>query len=331
MQPNRIWPAKVTRAMLLCTSSLLLVACTRTCVGTPELGSKQRPIRFYLNSWAGERESVAVFSVLTACLERQAGYRVRFEVAASERAVASALGRGDAQFGTLSAFGFVEAAERHGVQSLLVVSQRGAPSTRSVLIGKASRWNASLQSLGLSLTPSGLRAEEALQPLSGKRFAYTSPDSDLGFFVPRSLLLQRGVFPDEVVFAGSSELVMQAVERDLVMAGAVAETHLERRWPQSGPFQVGTLFDDFVVLGLSSGLPGKVVAVRRDTPARLQEALVAGLQACAAREAGAETGLVFEGDGFQTSHERMFEFVRDLQGFQQDHLRVLTLQDAQEP
>lgn len=306
------------------------MACTRTCVGTPELGSKQQPIRFSLDGWAGERESVAVFSTLTACLERQSGYRVSFEVAASERAVASALGRGDAQFGTLSAFGFVDAAERHGVQALLVVSQRGAPSTRSVVVGKASRWSASLQSLGLSLTSAGLRAEEALGPLSGKRFAYTSPDSDLGFFVPRSLLLQRGVYPDEVVFAGSSELVMQAIERDLVMAGAVAETYLERRWPEGVPFQVGTLFDDFVVLGLSRGLPGKVVAVRRDTPARLQEALVAGLQACAAREAATETGLVFEGDGFQRSNERMFEFVRELQGFQQDHLRVLTLQDTPE-
>lgn len=319
------------RAVVLGGASLVLMACTRTCVGTPELGSKQQPIRFTLDGWAGERESVAVFSALTACLERQSGYRVSFEVAANERAVASALGRGDAQFGTLSAFGFVDAAERHGVQPLLVVSQRGAPSTRSVLVGKASRWRASLQSLGLSLSASGLRAEEALQPISGKRFAYTSPDSDLGFFVPRSLLLQRGAFPDEVIFAGSNEFVLQAIERDLVMAGAVAETSLERRWPEGSPYQVGSLFGgDFVVLGLSRGLPGKVVAVRRDIPVRVQDALVVGLQNCASRDASAETTLVFEGDGFQRSNTSMFDFVRELHGFQKDHLRVLTLQSVPE-
>ncbi len=288
-------------------------------------------MRFFIDGWERERESIAVFSSLAACLEKQVGYRVSFEIAADERAVGSALGRGEAQFGTMSAFGFVEASERHGVVPFLVVSQRGAPSTRSVIVGKASRWATSLQSLGLSLSAAGLRADEALSPIGGRRFAYSVPDSDLGFFVPRYLLLQRGVFPEEVLFAGSHELVLQAVERDIAMAGGVAETHLERRWPGSVPFQVGTVFDDFVVVALSRGLPGKVVVARRETPARIQDAVSSGLQACATQGAAGDTSLVFGGDGFQRSNDRLFDFVRDLQTFQQDHLRVLTLQEGAIP
>lgn len=318
---------RAVAACAVAAVACVLVACTRTCVGAPELGSKQRPVRFFLDGWARDRESLGMFSLLSACLERQSGYRVSFEIAANERAVASALGRGEVQAGTMSAFGFVEASQGQGLVPLLVVSQRGAPSTRSALIGKASRWAPSLQNLGLTLSAQGLRTEEALQPITGRRFAYTAPDSDLGFFVPRYLLLQRNVFPDEVLFAGSNELVLQAVERDLAMAGAVAETFLEKGWPERVPFQVGTAFDDFVVLALSRGLPGRVLVVRREMPTRIQEALASGLQACAAQGASAEVAAVFDGDGFQRSNDRLFEFVRDLHGFQQDHVRVLTLQD----
>jgi len=316
----------VLRVSFLAMTSALLMACTRTCVGASELGSKQRPVRFFLDGWARERDSLAVFSTLTTCIERKTGYRVSFEIAANERAVASALGRAEIQAGTMSSFGFVEAAEKQGVQALLVVSQRGAPSTRSVIVGKASRWSQSLQSLGLTLTATGLRAEDALSPLSGKRFAYTLPDSDLGFFVPRYLLLQRNVFPDEVLFAGSNELALQAVERDLAMAAGVAETFLEKKWPARVPFQVGTQAGEFVVLALSRGLPGKVVVVRRETPQRIQDAIVQGLLQCSTDGAQAAVAAIFEGDGFQRGNDRLFDFVRDLSSFQQDHLRVLTLQ-----
>lgn len=309
------------------TVSLALLGCTRTCVGTPELGSKQRPVRFYLDGWTRKDDSLVAFSAMSRCLEENTGYRISFEIAADEKAVAAALGREEADLGYLTALGYLDASERYPIQSLLVLSKRGEPSTRSVIVGKTSRWRASLSAFGISLSPAGLRSERALSPIDGARFVYVSPESDVGFYVPRHILLQRNVFPEEAVFAGSFELVLQSISRDIAVAGAVAESFVEERFPNTTPLQVGTTFGDFVTLAISQGLPGKVVAYRQNLPQRLVPAIIAGLDVCAKNANKSNFEKVFSGDGFFKSTDRMFDFLRELRDFQKEYVRVLSPQE----
>ena len=305
---------------------LVLLACTKTCVGLPEVGSKQRPVRFYMDGWSRKEESLETFRRLSSCMENASGYRVSFEIAADEKAVASALGRAEAQFGSMSALGYVEAQTRYPLQSLLVVLEKGAPSTRSVILGKTTRWKSSLQTLGIPLSAPGLRNESSLLPIDGHRFAYLSPDSDVGFFVPRQLLFQRNIFPEEVLFAGSFPLILQAIERDMVVAGAVSESFVEQSWPHSTPVQLSLPLGNFVVLAISQGLPGKVIAARKDLPEKMVSAVTAGLAECSKDATLSDIQKIFNGDGFLQSQDKMFDFIKELQQFQQEHVRVLSPQ-----
>lgn len=308
-------------------SASLLVACTKTCVGLPEIGSKHRPVRFYMDGWAHKDESLEPFRILSDCLEASTGYRFSFEIAADEKAVASALARGEAQLGQMSALGYLEARSRYPIDSLLVVSEKGAPSTRSVVLGRAARWRVSLRSLGISLTTNGLKSEDALSPIDGQRFGYVSPESDVGFFVPRQMLFQRGVFPGEAIFAGNFSLILQALQRDIVIAGAVSETFVEKNWPQAIPVQPGAQVGDFVVLAVSQGLPGRVVVARREIPQKITLSAQAGLDQCSKGTGQANIRKIFQGDGFYKSHEKMFEFIKQLLDFQHEHVRVLSPQE----
>lgn len=313
--------------MLLLASAFALVACTQTCVGLPELGSKKRPVRFYLDGWDPRFESVQPLKRLSACLETYSGYRVAFEIAADEKAVGAAMGRGEADFGFMSSLGYLDNLQKFGFTSQLLVTKNGGTSTRTLIVGKANRWRTSLGAYGLSLSAAGLRSELALSPINGGRFVYLSPESDVGFFVPRHMLFQRNIFPDEAIFAGTFDLVLQSVERDIAIAGAVTETFLEEKYPQVSAAQVGSVFGEFVVLALSQNLPGKVVVSRRGLPQRIISSVVTGLETCAKEEARGDSEIVFAGDGFVKAHDRTFDFLREIQSFQEDYVRVLSSQE----
>lgn len=324
MQNRNLFSYKSALKLILCATALS--GCTRTCVGLPELGSKSHPVKFYMDGWSGD--SLEPFQALTACLENNAGYRVNFEIAADEKSVSSALSRGEADLGFMSALGYVEAMSRFVVDPLLVVTQNGAPSTRSVILGKAARWKTSLQTLGIALSPSGLKREDAFAPLENGRIVYLSPSSDVGFFVPRHLLLQKNIFPDEAIFAGNYQLVLQSLEKDIGMAGAVSEAFIESSWPNSTPVQLGSIVGNFVVLGVSQPLPGKVIASRPGIQSKLSASIAQGLKDCV--RLGTDVEEIFGGDGFAAATDRMFEFIREIHDFQNEHPRVLSTNDESE-
>lgn len=318
---------RTPKLLLLLSSALGLVGCTRACVGVPELGSKKRPVRFYIDGWDQNDESVRPFKRLSSCIEDVAGYRVAFEIAADERAVAAALGRQEADLGFMSALGYLDATEKHGLQSQLVVTKKGEPSTRSVILGKASRWRTSLSPYGITLSAAGLRSEMALSPISTGRFVYLSPESDVGFFVPRHLLYQRNVFPEEAVFSGSFELVMQSIDRDIAIAGAVSESFLEEKFPNSTPVQIGSIVSEYVILAASQGLPGKIVVARKTLPSKVTQSIVPALDECSKGETKVEFEKIFKGDGVVKTSEHMFDFLQELQSFQSEYVRVLSPQE----
>lgn len=312
--------------LALFVSLFCLVACTRTCVGIPELGSKKRPVRFYLDGWNRSDESVLPFQNISACVEDRAGYRVSFEIAADEKAVASAVGRGEADLGLMTAFGSLESSESSQFQTLLVVTKRGEPSTRSVILGKTSRWRVALGSLNITLSANGLRSEQALTPINEARIVYVSPESDVGFIVPRHVLYQKNIFPDEAIFAGSFDLVLQSLSRDLAMAGAVSESYLEDKFPSAAPLQLGASVGEFSVLALSQGLPRKVIVGRNELNSHVVSSLSEALQQCSKEGSASDIQKVFEGDGFVKANDRIFDFLRELREFQKEFVRVLSPQ-----
>ncbi len=305
---------------------IFLLGCTRTCVGVPELGSKQRPIRFYLDGWARTESGTEPFARFSQCIEAQSGFRVSIEIAGDEKAVSAALGRGDAQFGLMSSLGFVEASVSQPLEAEAVLAEKGVPSTRAVLIGNTNRWQESLKAIGIQLTLTGLKSEEALSPLNTNRIVYLKPESDVGFYVPRQMLFQKGIFPEEAIFAGTYPLVVQALQRDLGLAGVLSESFVEDTWPHSMPVQLGSRLGDFTVLAVSQGLPGKVLVARVGLATQMREGLRKGMDYCSKIGAPAEFQQIFQADSLFQAHPRIFDFIRELHDFQQENLRVLSQQ-----
>lgn len=77
----------------------MLTACTRTCVGLPELGSKNRPVKIYINGKGRDNQllhsNIADFS---SCLEEHTHYSIQMEVVAGYKLAIAALQREDAEF-----------------------------------------------------------------------------------------------------------------------------------------------------------------------------------------------------------------------------------------
>lgn len=321
------------RFFRLALFSLALVGCTRTCVGMPELGSKGRPVSFYVAGVSSDLEGAdslkqsASFDATARCLEQKSGYRVSFEIVSDEKAIYSALSRGDADISLTSALSYLDFSTRVQVQALSVVALRGETLTRSVIVGKASRWRTSLSAQGLTLSAVGLKADSALRTIDSGRFVFVSPESDVGFLVPRHMMLQKNIFPDEAIFAGSEELVLQSLDRDLAIAGSVSESYIEQNYDDATPVQIGSLFGSFVTLAVSPGLPAKVVVVRQNLPQRVMYAMQSGLDECAKGADKMAMESIFGGDGFFKSSDRLFEFLREIQDFRNEFVRVLSPQE----
>lgn len=301
---------------------LTTAGCTRTCVGAPELGSKRAPLKIGLARGPGGLEA-AKMDRLEACFEEASGYRIQFRRVPDDRSLLSQLHAGQIQYGVVSALALIQAQERYGVKPAFVAAQRGAIATRSVVLGKASVWRRLLQEQGLPFSSASLRRETSLSALNEGRFAYTTPDSDLGFLVPRFLLLQRHAFPREAVFTGSPELTLQALRQELVLAGAVPELLLQEQFPGTGALQVAAEVGGFVALAVSQPLPTFVLAVREDFPERQLQTFSGALAECARGEFADAFKQAFGGDLLLPAAKRMFSYAQDLVEFDRQFARIL--------
>lgn len=315
--------------VLLVFNALILLGCTRTCVGSPELGSKDQPVSIYLtrqnDTDLSRQEVQSSFEAASRCIERATGYRSRFEAVSDDNAVYSALARGDADIALTSALSYLDHSMRMQIQALLVVTQRGETLTRSVILGKSSRWQTIFNSQGLTFSSSRFQFDTALMALDNSRFIFVSPESETGFLVPRHMLFQRNIFPQEAVFAGSEDLVLQSVSRGIGIAGAVSENFLQKHF-QSSVIQIGSVIDSFVVLAVSPGLPAQVVVVRKNLPPRVSDAISSGLETCVKGTEKNDIEAIFGGDGFFIASDRLFEFLREIQEFRSEFVRVLSPQ-----
>ncbi len=298
-----------------------IVACTRTCVGIPEIGSQQTPVRLFLSSRLPLDKEV--LDTASQCIENAVRYRVRFEVVADERAALSALGRGEAHIAYLTPMNFVDASAKFSAVAHRVRLEAGSPANRSVIIGMATLWAAHFEKQRLPLSAASLRTENALEFISSGRFLFSDSESDLGFFVPRHLLFQRDVFPEEAVFAGSDDLVAQGLERNLGAAGAVSEAWLRQKYGVDEVLRPGMEVGPFWVLDVSPSLPGKVLASRPDFSAKIRDQVLMGIDTCSVGAAQPAMVKIFGGESFGTASERTFVYARELRETQDTFLRVV--------
>ncbi|WP_338637233.1 phosphate/phosphite/phosphonate ABC transporter substrate-binding protein [Spirobacillus cienkowskii] len=298
-------------------------SCTKLWLGKPELGSKSLPIKLYIDSTYSNIHANSSRSEIQNCLENKTNYRIEIHFASDDKAVVSALARGQAQYGVISAMAYMNALAKTPLKSLLIFSKNGSPSTRAVIIGHTNIWKSYFQKSGLALNAFNLNNEKIIQYFNKSTVAYTAPDNVIGFLVPRLYFLQRNIFPNAAIFVGNFSSVLQALDQNLAEVGVVSENFLDDKFSNTTPIQLGTLFSDYIVLGISQSLPDSIVVETLKNNPLATTAVIKGLETCAQVKTS-DFKKLFDADGVQWSQEKLFSFAKELHNFQQETIRILT-------
>ncbi len=126
---------------------------------------------------------------------------------------------------------------------------------------------ASYQSIIITRFDSGI---ETLEDLKGRSFTFVDPASTSGNLIPRKMLIENGIDPDNdfsmSYYAGTHNAVEYAVASGQVDAGADSDTSYNRMVDE-GQIDPGTN----IIIYKSEPIPGSPIAVRKDLPAELKK------------------------------------------------------------
>jgi len=268
-------------------------------MGVPDLGSKYRPLRFYFTKQPARNDDVMFIKKLESCVESQGHMRIIFQPLATERAVVSSLVQGDGHFGLISSFQYVESTNSYLFKGLWVLSEKQKTSNRALIISLKPNFNS----------------------LQNARFAYLIPDSDVGFLVPRHMMMMGHMFPQEAFFAGTYQEINTSLTTGLAEAGVFSESYARSQWPQV-PLHIGQQLGSFFILDISKSLPTHVVITAHKIPPRLTESVFKVLDLCGTTLFPTEFQNIFQGDRFLPIEENLFDFIHELWEFQKIYPRV---------
>ncbi len=162
------------------------------------------PIRFGLTAVV-VRENLRFYDRWSAYLESRLGRRVVFVQRRSYREIMDMLEADELDFAWICGFPFVQASDHIGL--LVVPLYRGEPLYQSYIIVHRDS------------------PVVALSQLEGRVFAYSDPNSNSGFLVPRAQLTAIGRAPDRFFrlsfFTYSHAETIQAVSEQVADGGAV--------------------------------------------------------------------------------------------------------------
>ena len=133
---------------------------------------------------------------------------------------------------------------------------------------------ATYKSIIITRADSGIKT---LDDLKGRSFAFVDPASTSGNLIPRKMLIENGIDPDNdfstIFYAGSHNAVGLAVNNSKVDAGAIGDTTYNRMLKEE---QIDPEVD--IIIFESPPIPGSPIAVRGDLPQdlkdRIQQALI---------------------------------------------------------
>ncbi len=113
---------------------------------------------------------------------------------------------------------------------------------------------------------------ETLEDLRGRSFAFVDPASTSGNLIPRKLLIENGIDPDNdfsmSYYAGTHNAVEYAVANGKVDAGADSDNSYERM------VEAGEIDSEVnVIIYKSPPIPGSPIAVRGDLPEEMKASI----------------------------------------------------------
>ncbi|TAN52062.1 MAG: phosphate/phosphite/phosphonate ABC transporter substrate-binding protein [Rhodospirillales bacterium] len=166
----------------------------------------ERPVRFGLTAVV-VRENLQFFERWRHYLEQRVGRSVRFVQRRSYREIMGLLQTGEIDFAWICGYPYVQRREPEFIDLMAVPTFQGEPLYYSYII--VHRDNPAT----------------SLTDLKGKVFAYSDPDSNSGYLVPRYLLSNTGASPDSffrlTFFTYNHAETVEAIANRVADGGAV--------------------------------------------------------------------------------------------------------------
>ncbi len=238
---------------------------------------------------ASSRNMSDSFGGLVSHLEKELGIKVKLQVAGDYAGVITGMQHGHIDLAYLGPKSYCEAAKRANAEAVVVeVGQSGIAGYHGYIITKAG---------------SGLKT---LKDLQGKKWAFTDPHSTSGTLVPTVYFNKIDVDPQsyfgKVVYSGSHEASILAVKAGKVDGASTNDLDFDRG--------LGTHWnkDDFNIIWTSDLIPGSPMAVRKDLPASLKEAIQKAFVSYTDKD-GLEKLKI---SGYQMANDKMYDGIRQL-------------------
>lgn len=272
---------------------LVAIAAMMAALSVPSAGhTESGEIRFGLTAVV-VRENLRFFDRWADYLGRRIGHPVRFVQRKSYKEVSDLLATNEVQLAWICGYPFVRVRDPEYLELLAVPVFRGSPLYRSYII-----------------TQRDSRVQTVAE-LAGKVFAYSDPDSNSGYLVPRSTLARRGFDPDSffrlTFFTYSHAETVEAVADRVADAGAV-ESYVWDFLAMTRP----ELTARTRILFKSEQFGFPPVVVRGDLDPALRKRIQEALLGMADDAEGRALLEQFALDGFTTATVDLYDSIRDL-------------------
>ncbi len=222
-------------------------------------GSLENPVKMIFVPSGDSQAILAEGSEIADLLSKKTGLLVKAKIATSYAAAIEAIGANKVDIGWLATFSYVLAKEKYDVDLLLIVSRFGSPTYRGQIIVKDG---------------SGIKT---LKDLKGKRMAFVDPASTSGHIFPKTLLLSKGISPENFfsksLFAGSHNAVIFSILKGEVDAGATyddARAAIAKVYPE--------VYSQTRILAYTKDIPNDTVCASKNLDPIIKEKIKKGLR-----------------------------------------------------
>lgn len=298
---------------LLCLGLLLLTSCqsesARAANANKKLGTRQNPIKMYFVPSLEAGKVVASGEAIAAALNEATGYHYKVAVPTSYAAVIEALGSYQADIAWLPTYAYVLAKQKFDANVRLMTVRNGLKSYRGQFV-------AADQNI------------KSLEDINGKIIAYTDAASTSGYIYPSAMLKQKGIVPNDHIFAGGHPQAILAVYSG---RADVACTYWSPPDSSGMPMDAREkllethkdIFEKIHIVDFTEWIPNDTVTFRKNLPEELELEVVKALYDFAQSEQGEKTlKSLYDVDGLEHASDADYEVVRST-------LRALNMDPAE--
>ncbi|MBX3040023.1 MAG: phosphate/phosphite/phosphonate ABC transporter substrate-binding protein [Bdellovibrionaceae bacterium] len=237
--------------------------CLTACTSEAPLGSKSRPINIGLVPGQNPKTLEVNGRHLADFLEKEIGLKFQVHVPVSFIAVVEALGTKRIDMAMMNTFGYLLAHEKHGARVRLIGLFKGTDEYYGQIIAHVD-------------------GPKTLEQLNGKKVAFVDPASTSGHLMAIRLFKERGIKPQDVVFAGRHDTVAMMVYQKRVDAGATYHALPDNGEPQDARKLIAPQYPDVFkkvrILARTGPIPNDPIVFRKDFPIEIQEQVVVALR-----------------------------------------------------